>query len=412
MNILLELGFLLVAGYLAGWLCHQVRLPRILGYIGTGIVLSPYTLPFINVDFVVTTEPLLKVCLAFIAFEVGGALKWSRMKRHEKEIVHITVWASIFPFILIVIGITVFGLMFQEQLSIELLILLLLALQLGALASPTAPAATLAVIHEYKARGKVTDTILGVVSLDDTFGVILFSVVINIEAFFTGSHTGFLSAFTTTLYQIGVGMGCGALMGGMMMLAFHLLPKKAEGQWIVVIASLIIICVGVCELLHIDEILAAMMMGIVIVNGSKYQNRIFKIIERYTEDLIFLFFFLLSGLHLNVYSIPHALPLILLFVLLRIAGKYLGCWWGARTAKADEPIKKYTAGGLIPQAGIVIGLVLNVYQMEVFKPFSELLLTTIMGATIINELIGPIMAKHSLKRAGEIRENNGNYENG
>lgn len=405
MNILLELGLLLVAGYLAGWMCHKIRLPRVIGYIGTGILFSPHTFPLISNDFVLHTEPLLNICLAFIAFEVGGALKWSKIKRHEKEILNITVLASLVPFVLITGGVIVYGFLFPDQLPFGLLIIVLLALQLGALASPTAPAATLAVIHEFKARGKVTDTILGVVSLDDTLGVILFSVVINIEAFFTGSQTGLVThAFSNVLYQVGVGIGLGAILAFVLMLGFHLLPKKEEGQWIVVIASLIIICVGVCELLRVEELLATMVMGIIIVNRSKYRHRIFRIIERYTEDLIFLFFFLLSGLHLNVKSMPQAVPLILIFVLLRMAGKYIGVWWGARRVKADEVITKYTAGGLIPQAGIVIGLVLKVYQIEVFSAFTELLLATIMGATIINELIGPIMAKHALKMAGEIKE--------
>lgn len=405
MNDFLELGFLLVVGYLAGWLCHQIRLPKVIGYIATGIVFSPHTLPFIAYDFVIYTEPLMELSIAFIAFEVGGALKWSRIKKHEKEIVYITLLASFLPFIFISAGILLMGLWAPTQLPFSLVVLLLLAMQLGALASPTAPAATLAIMHEYKAKGKVTDTILGVVSLDDTLGIILFSLVINSELFFTGSRSGLTApVFFHVLYPIGGGLVLGICVAYVMMLAFHLLPKKEEGQWIVVIVSLIVICVGVCKWLHLDTLLAAMTMGIVIVNRSKYRHHIFRIIERYTEDLIFLFFFILSGLHLNITTIPQALPLILLFVTLRILGKYVGAWWGGKIAKSDNAIIKHTAGGLIPQAGIVIGLVLKVYQMEAFQVFAELLLTIIMGATIINELIGPIMAKHSLKKAGEIRE--------
>jgi Kef-type K+ transport system membrane component KefB len=130
---------------------------------------------------------------------------------------------------------------------------------------------------------------------------------------------------------------------------------------------------------------------------------IFRILERYTEDLIFLFFFLLSGLHLDIATLPKAAVLIIIFVLLRTAGKYLGANWGSRIVNADPSIRKYTAGGLLPQAGIVIGLVLSIYQKEEFKEISEILLTTIMGATIIHELIGPVSAKSALKKAGEIK---------
>ena len=235
---------------------------------------------------------------------------------------------------------------------------------MGALASPTAPAATFAVMHQYKARGKVTDTILGVVSLDDTLGIILFSIVINIESIFTGSQTGFIGdAILNSLYQVLTAILLGAGMAVLMRFISRKLEIIKEGQWIVVIVSLIILSQGISKFLNIDALLTSMSMGIIIVNQSRQQAKIFKIIERYTEDLVFLFFFLLCGLHLNISTIPKAAPLIILFVLLRVIGKYLGVGIGARFAKADKSIRKHTAGGLIPQAGIVIGLVLSVYQM-------------------------------------------------
>ena len=178
---------------------------------------------------------------------------------------------------------------------------------------------------------------------------------------------------------------------------------SSEGQWIIVIFSLIILCVGLSKLLHVDELLSCMTMGVVVANKCKHQKEIFRILERYTEDLIFLFFFVLSGLHLDISTIPQVTAIIFIFVLLRTAGKYIGANIGARMAKADRSIQKYTAGGLLPQAGIVIGLVLSIHQNEAFKGISEILLAIIMGATILHELIGPIATKHSLMKAGEIK---------
>jgi len=404
MNTLLEIGLLLIIGYVAGWLLHQINLPRIIGYIATGILFSPDTFPFISPEFLRDTEPLMEVCMAFIAFEVGGALKWSRIKKHEKEIIYITLLASLFPFILITLGICFMGILFPGLFPFGSLILLLLALQLGALASPTEPATTLAIMHQFKAKGKVTDSMLGVVSLDDTLGIILFSIVISIEAFFTGSRSGVITnAILNSIFQVVASILLGGGMAFLMEFVSRIVKRKEEGQWIVIIASLIILCIGISKLIHIDELLSSMAMGIIIVNKSVHEAKIFKLIERYTEDLVFLFFFLLSGLHLNIATLPHAAPLILLFVLLRMVGKYLGASIGARFAKADRAIRKFTAGGLVPQGGIVIGLVLSVYQNEAFKDISEILLTTVMGATIINELIGPVMAKQALKKAGELK---------
>lgn len=404
MNILFAIGLLLVTGYIAGWLFDKIRIPKIIGYITTGIVFSPNSVDFVSHDIIESTFPLIEVCLAFIAFEVGGALKWAKIKEHEKEIISITILGSLLPFFFVTTGVIILGFLFPEILPFDTLTLILLASLLGALASPTAPAATLAVMHQYKAKGKVTDTILGVTALDDVLGILLFSLTIGVIFIFTGGQSGlFGNPILNSLYEIGLAIVIGAILGLMIDIIDRFLPIEGEGRWIVIIFSLIIFNVGICQFLEIDILLSSMTMGIIVVNKCKKQRLIFRILERYTEDLIFLFFFLLSGLHLDIATLPNATVLIIIFVLLRTAGKFIGADLGARIVKADTSIRKYTAGGLLPQAGIVIGLVLSIYQEEEFKEISEILLTTIMGATIIHELIGPISAKAALTKAGEIK---------
>ncbi|MBL6448261.1 cation:proton antiporter [Fulvivirga sp. 29W222] len=403
MNILLTIGLLLITGYTAGWLLDKIGLPKVIGYIATGIVLSPNTIDFVNFHTIEVTHPLMEVCLGFIAFEVGGSLKWSKIKAHEKEILSITLLASLFPFLLISTGVFCFGLLFPTILPIDSSTLLLLASLLGALASPTAPAATLAVIHQYKAKGKVTDTILGVVALDDALGILLFSLTTAI--IFMGETGLFGDSIVNSFYEVTVAIFIGTVLGFIIDPTTKLFQITGEGQWVVIIFALIILCVGISKALQVDALLSSMTMGITVVNKCNQQKIIFRILERYTEDLIFLFFFLLSGLHLNISTIPEATGLIFLFVLLRTIGKFIGTIAGARLVKADHLIQKYTAGGLLPQAGIVIGLVLSIYQKEQFKDISEILLTTIMGTTIIYEFIGPISVKYSLMKAGEIKKN-------
>ncbi len=403
MNLLLIIGLLLTVGYIAGWLLNQIGLPKIIGYIITGIAFSPSTFDFIGHSFIETTEPIIDICLAFIAFEVGGSLKWSKIREHENEILSITLFASIIPFAFMLVGIFLFGLLFPAKLPFDALTLFVFALILGALASPTAPAATLAVIHQYKAKGKVTDTILGIAALDDVLGILLFSFTTALIFIFSNDASGLignpvLNAFYEIIVAILLGIGFGFIIDEIA----KFFPITTEGQWVVIIFSLIISCVGISKALHVDILLSSMTMGIVVANTCQRQRLIFRILERYTEELIFLFFFLLSGLHLDISIIPQAALLIFLFVLLRAAGKYAGAYIGARAVSADPSIQKYTAGGLLPQAGIVIGLVLNVYQNEQFSEISEILLTTIMGATVIHELIGPVIAKHSLYKAGEL----------
>ncbi len=405
MDILLVIGLLLIIGYSAGWLFDKIGLPRIIAYIATGIVFSPNTITFVDVGIIQATHPIMEVCLAFIAFEVGGSLKWSKIKAHEKEIISITLMASFLPFVFITLGVILIGLIFPVVLPYDMITLVLLALLLGALASPTAPAATLAVIHQYKARGKVTDTILGVTALDDVLGILLFSLTIAVIFIFTGTYSGILgNPVVNSFYEVFTAIILGFIIG----LTIDYLPNRlkvaSEGQWVVIIFALIIFSVGISKTLKVDTLLVAMTMGMIVVNKSRQQKIIFKILRRYTEDLIFLFFFILSGLHLDISTIPQASVLIFLFVLLRVAGKMIGASWGAKIVKADRKIQKYTAGGLLPQAGVVIGLVLSVYKNNQFTDIAEILLTTIMGTTIIYELIGPVVAKYSLKKAGEIKQ--------
>ncbi len=405
MNILLIIGLMLIIGYSLGIGFNKIGLPKIIGYILTGVAFSPNTVDFISGDIVELTDPLLDVCLAFIAFEVGGSLKWSKLKEHGREVISITLMGGIVPFLFVVAGIFVFGQIFSSAFSFEGIELLMFALLLGALASPTEPAATIGVMHEYEARGEVSDTILGVVALDDVLGIVLFSITISAISVFTSvhAHTGvFDIRLLSSVYQVLGAILIGGIIGFAIVLIGRNFNLEGEGQWVVIIFPLVIFCAGVAKLLKVDELLAYMVMGVVVVNKCKQHDLIFSILRRYTEELIFLFFFLLSGLHLDISAIPKALILILLFVLLRAFGKFSGAAAGGRMVNAGAAIRKYTASGLLPQGGIVIGLVLSIYEQEGFREFSDVLLATVMGAAIVNELIGAVITKHALIQSGDI----------
>jgi Kef-type K+ transport system membrane component KefB len=404
MNLLLTLGLLLVLAYFVGLAVESIGIPKLIGYVLVGIIFSPNSMEVLHPEIVAETHPLVEVCLAFIAFEVGGALKLSKIRKHEREILGITLLASFFPFVLIGTGILLFGLLFPYFLAFSLYNLILVGLLLGALASPTDPTATFAVMHQFKARGKVTDTIIGVAALDDAVGILLFSVTIGIISIFAHIpvQSG-MNPFLFAFYQIIGSILLGLIGGGSIQLFSKVLKKAGEGQWIVVLISLVILCVGVAKWLKLDEVLAAMAMGVVVVNVNSMHRLIFRILERYTEEFIFLLCFLLSGLSFDIGTIPKASMLIVIFVLLRTLGKMSGAHIGARLANADKRVRRYTAGGLLPQGGIVIGLALRLNQMEAFAEISELLLTTIMGTAIIHELFGAMVAKRALFKAGELK---------
>ena len=257
MNILLSIGLLLISGYVVGWVFGRMGLPRILGYIITGIALSPNNLDFIQPDIIEFTNPLMKICLAFIAFEVGGALKWSKLKSHGKDIISITILASVLPFALITVSLVGLKFLFPTMIPFSSNETLLFALFLGVLASPTDAAATLAVMHEYKAKGKVTDTILGIAALDDVLGILLFSLTLGSVSLLTVSNAMSISeAIYSLFYEIGGALLLGSALAWVLHIIDHIFKIKGEGKWIVVIISLIILCAGIAEWAHIDQLLS------------------------------------------------------------------------------------------------------------------------------------------------------------
>ncbi len=402
MNIFLILGMLVISGYLAGKVLELIKFPKIIGYIAVGVLFSPNTLDLLNQKIIEDTNNLQAICLGFITFAIGGELKWSKIQEHQREILNITFLASLIPFILLVAGF--FVLSFFIPIADGAAAVLAFAILLGALASPTDPSATLAVIHEYKVKGNVRDTILGVAALDDGLGILFFSIAAAAAAFISGNSNNLESSVLNTLYHIGGGIVVGIGVTAAINLLLHFMKIKSEGQWIVFIFSLIAICHGTSVFFGFDELLACMVMGATVANTNPDQDTIFQILERYTEELIFLFFFVISGLYLDISSVSVALIPILVFVLLRIVGKFAGGYIGGKWANASKPIQKYTGGGLVPQGGVVIGLALSLLQNEAFEAFSELLLTIVMGATVINEVVGPILAKNSLQKAGEVQK--------
>ncbi|SMO58625.1 cation:proton antiporter [Fodinibius sediminis] len=402
MNMLLIVGLLVITGYFTGRLLEKMTIPKIIGYILVGIVFSPNSMDWMPAEIITGTDALLSVSLAFITFEIGGELKWSKIKKLERQIVGITLFESLTPVFLVTGGLYLTIFLVPDLLpfasSGEALPFVIL---LAALASPTDPTATLAVIHQFKARGTLKDTILGVAALDDSMGIILFSISIGLSSFLLGVSGDMQGALLVAGVHVGGGIAVGVLAALVINLFLRYLKVESEGHWIIIIFSLISLCYGTASALDLDALLACMVMGVVVVNTSRNAQVVFRILERYTEELIFLFFFVLSGLHLNIQQMPPAVVPIMLFVILRMMGKYGGSYLGASLAGASAPVRKNVGGGLIPQGGVVIGLVLLLNRYPQFDGFFELLLAVVMGAAIINELIGPLTAKYALVRAKE-----------
>jgi len=402
---MLIVGIIIFTGFVFGELVAKIKLPKVTGYILAGILLNPGLFGFISRDFVDHTAVATNICLAFITFSVGGTLLLSRVKKLGKGILCITVCEAEFSFLTIVIGfLAVTPFLIHGVGASWFATFIPLSLLIGSLGSPTDPAATLAVAHQYGAKGEVSSTIMGVAALDDATGIMNYSLAIAVASvLILGQGFDVYSSLLNPLIVIVGAVMLGIAFGFVFNFITRSMKRQSEGVFIVLILALLTLCFGMATLLGLDELLATMSMGVLVVNCNPERDKIFKILERYTEQLIFVLFFTLSGMHLDFSVLSSYYVLVLLFFLLRTLGKVTGTMLGASISKSSPMVKKYAAGGLIPQGGIVVGLALMLKQNHAFDSISDIIISVIVGATILHEIVGPIFLKKALKKAGEIK---------
>ena len=404
MESLLVVGIIIFTGFILGEILSKIKLPKVTGYILAGVLLNPQLFHIIPTDFTNHTDVITNIALSFITFSVGGTLLYKRIKKLGKGIVFITLFEAEIAFLVVFLGLLVLTPFFLPITGATwFTVFIPLALLLGSLASPTDPSATLAVAHEYKAKGDVSSTIMGVAAFDDALGIINYSLAISIAGILVLNES--FSIASSLIHPLIVIIGAillGLAIGFVFNVVTRVLKKETEGAFIVIILCFLLLCYGIASVLGVDELLATMTMGAFVVNFNPMREKIFKILERYTEELIFVLFFTLSGMHLNFSVLSTSYLLIIFFVLFRTMGKITGTVLGASLAQSSRTIRKYTAGGLIPQGGIVIGLALLIKQNDAFDAISDLIIGIIIGATIIHELIGPVVSKTVLTKAGEI----------
>jgi len=399
------LGIILITGFILGELARLIKLPKVTGYIIAGVLLNPGICRFIPADFTNHTDLITNISLAFIVFSVGGTLLFSKIRKLGRIILSITFLEAEFAFLavaLVFIAVTQYLLQIPDASFVNVYIPL--GILIASLAAPTDPSATLAVIHEYKAQGNVSSTIMGVAAFDDILGILNYSLAVVVATVLISKAS--LSAKVLIMNPVMLIAGSvllGIMFGLILNFITKMIERETEGMLIVLIFGLISLCFGLATWLKLDELLAVVAMGVVVVNFNYMHVKIFNMLGRYTEELIFVLFFTISGMHLNFSLMADNGLLIIIFVLCRTVGKYLGVMTGGVLSKAPVKIRKYVAGGLIPQGGIVVGLALLIKQNSVFGEFSDIVLNVIIGATVIHELIGPLVAKTALLKAGELK---------
>lgn len=390
-NDFLLTGLLLALGLLAGRLATSLGIPRVAAYLIVGILFSPTLLgDLLGFELGQWTAVFTTGALGVIAYLIGGSITLGQMKRMGATITG-TVLGQTAGVLLVVFFmlwwlLTLWG---NHQ-------ALPLALAFSVLAISTAPVATLALIHQYRSKGPVTDTLLGVVALDDAVGILCFSLLLVAIG-----DNSFSSNLGQALFEIGGAILLGGGVGWIL---------SQTSSWfgasvfrLPLLLSAILVVLGTAESLHLSFLLATMALGFFSRHFSKASaGRLFNPIHP-LEETIFLLFFTIAGIHFDSSIFQQHLPLILAYFFTRIGGKILGATLGARLSGAPASVTRWLGLGLIPQAGVAIGLALTLIYQPVFLTIGPMILNVVIGATLLNELIGPLATKFALQKAGEIR---------
>ena len=396
MSILFYAGVVIASGLLFGKLAKYLHLPNVTGYLIGGLLIGPSILNIITADALEHMELVPSVALGFIAFSIGNEMKLTYFKRVGTRPIVIAIFEALFG-VLIALAAILLYFFFAGKMSLENV---RFALVLSAISAATAPAATIMVVRQYKAKGILTETLMSVVAIDDSVAIILFGIFVAI-ANALGPTTGDTSVFMQILkpfIEILMSLGIGAVLGLILTLGTKWFTGR--GNRISLVVTIIFITVGLVEYLEGSALLACMMVGAMFANMSGKYEEVNGLIYFVTPP-IFIMFFVLSGAELKL-SVLGAVGLVgLIYVIFRVVGKIFGSWFGSRISHAEPVVAKYLGYALIPQAGVAIGL--SLLATQILNPeMGSQIRAIILAATLIYELVGPVITKIALQKAGEL----------
>lgn len=384
-NTLLSLAVMIFSGMLCGRLVKHIKLPNVTGYLIAGLLIGPSVLNIIPKDAIESFTIISNAALGFIAFSIGNEFKISYFKRVGATPIIIAALESLFAVIFVVIGLLLAG----QSLSFSLV--------LGAIAAATAPAATIMVIKQYRAKGPMTETLLSVVAIDDATALMYFGICVAVANALEGGHVSLAQTILSPLFEIGGALVVGFLMGLIFTLPLRFFKK--DGNRLSLIIAFVFLGVGLADLCGFSSLLLCMAMGAALANFSRETPKVMNIADGFTPPL-FLLFFVASGAELQLSILPSIGVAGIIYVVLRVAGKMAGTSLAAILCKAAPAIRKYLGMALVPQAGVAIGL--SLIATTAVPEYGATIRAIILCATLIYELIGPAVAKLSLTKAGEI----------
>lgn len=408
-SIFLSLSIALLAGLLLSRLAKLVKLPAVTAYLISGVLIGPFVLGAIGIPGIGVTENQIEgfglisdLALGFIAFSMGNEFRLSQLKKIGKQATVIGVLQALIT--TLVVDVALIGLHFAmpDTLSIPA------AIVLAAVATATAPAATLMVVKQYKAKGPVTDVLLPVVALDDAVGLVVFAVSFGIARSMSSAGFNPLAIILEPLLEIVLSLLLGFVMGLLFTLAERFFHSRSKRMAVSV--TFVMLTVALSSLrfeiggIHIgfSSLLACMMLGTVFCNICEVSEELMERADRWTTPVLILFF-VISGaeLDLSVFAQWTVVVAGIIYIISRSIGKYYGANLSARITKSDPNIVKYLGITLLPQAGVALGMAIKAAELG---PDGAIVRNITLFAVLIYEIVGPFLTKIALTKAGDIKE--------
>lgn len=395
------IAILLAVGLLAAKLSQRIHLPSVTGYIIAGLLLGPSGLNLISEQSIGNNlDHFTRIALMLITFGIGEHIELKKLKKQARNLLVVGICETSASFF--IVSITVFILFSFTSLGIEgwqLRENLVLAILLGAVSVATAPAATLLVIQELKAKGPLTSTLLAIIAIDNGLAIIIFGMAMPLSHQIIGqSDTPLLLAIGNGFLEIALSLALGWATG--FCLEMVLGKLKREGEMLTAGLAILLLCSELAIYLNLSPLLAGMVAGFVLVNKAERDVRVFRILNSF-EPPIYVLFFTLAGTHLDIKTLGSAGLVGAIYFLARFVGKFMGIQLGARLSNTPAVIKKYLGFAVIPQAGVAIGLIFIVGADPSLAIYSAIITPVVLAGVFLSELAGPLSAKFSLIGAGE-----------
>ena len=406
---LLTLSISLIAGLLLSRLAKKVQLPAVTAYLVAGVIIGPYCLGLLGIDglgftsmeWVEHFSVLCDVALGFIAFSIGNEFRLSQLKQIGKQATIIGILQAVVTTVLVDIVLIAFHFIRPDVLPLPV------AITLGAVAAATAPAATLMVVKQYKAKGPVTSVLLPVVALDDAVGLVLFAISFGVARSVSSTEAvSILNIILEPIIEVVLSLALGAVMGFFFNLMERYFHSRSKRMAVSVAFVLITVAISTIKFslwgIHFgfSSLLSCMMLGTVFCNICDFSEELMERVDRWCAPILVLFF-VISGAELNLSVFASGIIVLIgvIYIISRSAGKMLGSFASAKLSKSEPNIVKYLGITLLPQAGVALGMA---KQAKDAIEGGDLILNITLFAVLVYELVGPFLTKKALEAAGEI----------